>query len=154
MFRVMSHVRYRSSEKSKLERWIELVAQVAGALSGFAALFAVGLTIHTYNLTTEHQRQQDATDMYRSYRQLTLEHSDLFKKGVNTTNAAADFVITTAESIYLATDDLGWRQTVAQLLNEQAELLESHPWHCKTMNKDFVSFMQNDARVKITCMDK
>ena len=138
-----------SAPKNRWKRIIDLVTAISTALSGVAALAAVGLSWHLYTLTTAQQASQDATQLYRSFLQLTLEKPNVFGK---TTNAQiASFVMTTAESIFLATDDYGWRRTTVRILIDRKELIEATPWDCPTMSSDFVAFARKDAGLRITC---
>lgn len=140
------------------EKVFKFVNASGSALSGIAALAAVMLSGYLYHLTTVQQKAQDArqasqeaTQLYRSYLQLTLEKPGLFGKETSH-QAAASFVMTTAESIFLSTNDEGWRETTGTMLAQQKDLIEAGQWDCSSMIPEFVAFARKDVGLRISCV--
>ncbi len=127
------------------------VITAAGPLfSAIAALSAVFLSIYFYVVTSNAQHSHEMYDTFRSYMQLRLEHAEMFDAKIGNT-AAVSYVLSTAESIYLDTDDEGWRANVANILSDNGKLLEGTPVDCSSMNQGFVEFARKQAKISLHC---
>jgi hypothetical protein len=135
--------------ESRLKVILDIVTGMSTGLSGIAALAAILLSIHFYYLTDDEQTNRELYDTYRAYTQMLLEHPNDFKNLGSV--PAASFVSSSAERIFIATDDKGWRKTVSDMLWTNKELLESIKWDCETMNPDFRNFAQNEPKVVMSC---